>query len=99
MKLGPLAALGPLVALAASASAAEDAPQPASPALVWVTLLIPCLALVMLFFVLIRNRRTPVYLDRANQHLDRNAEHMARMEAKADRMIALLESIDRRLGE
>lgn len=39
------------------------------------------------------------YMAKADGHMDRSVEHMASLERKADRVIELLESIDRRLSE
>jgi hypothetical protein len=36
------------------------------------------------------------YMEKASEHMDLNLQSMARMEQKTDRMIALLESIDRK---
>jgi hypothetical protein len=58
----------------------------------------------LLLFLVIPGRKSGAwkqggYMTKADQHMDLALEHMGRVEQKTDRMIELLESIDRRLSE
>jgi hypothetical protein len=66
-----------------------------------ILLLPPLILLVLIGFVVIRSGslKQGNYMAKAGASIDKSLENMARMEKKTDRMIELLESIDRKLGQ
>lgn len=83
----------------AAIAAEEQAKEPPSNA-VLIVLLVPAVLLVGWLIVFTRKSgamRQGGYLAKAGEHMDMSVEYMKRMEQKTDRMIQLLESIDRQL--
>jgi hypothetical protein len=81
---------------------AEDQAANASSGAAWLIIMTPFVLLVVFFVVLARKSgamKQGGYMAKAATHMDQSEAHMANMERKTDRMIELLESINRRLGE
>lgn len=90
-----------LLAGASTALAAEDqAGDKGLSILTWLILLSPVL-LGVCFVMLARKSgalKQGGYMEKANEHIDIANEHMKTLEIKTDRMIQLLDSIDRKLS-
>jgi hypothetical protein len=98
-----LATIFAVLILASSAFGAENTGvDGVARVLSWLFVFSPVL-LVILWLVIFTRRSGALkqggYLAKASDHIDLCNAHMARIEQKTDRMIALLESIDRKLSE
>ena len=83
-------------------AAGDQAAGQASSGLVWLIILSPLLLLFVFLAIFTRKSgamKQGDYLAKSGEFMDRSVEHMASIERKTDRMIELLESIDRRLSE
>lgn len=101
-----LLALGSALTLLATATAALGAEtsttRQAPPGLLWFIILGPLVLVFSLVAVFVwRSYVRRHRLDLANAHLHRDVQtaHMANLERQGQRMIELLESIDRKLGD
>jgi hypothetical protein len=91
-----------IFALVSAAFGAEEQAPPAPSIAAWFVLLSPVVLIIVFLVVLARKSgamKQGGYMAKANAHMDLSVEHMASIERKTDRMIELLESIDRKLGE
>ena len=84
----------------AALGAGDDPGGKGAASLAWFVLMASFVIVLCLIVVVIRKSGTQGrYMTKADGHMDRNAAHMASIEQKSDRMIELLESINRKLGE
>jgi hypothetical protein len=91
-----------LVFSSAALGAEGEAAQQSASFAAWLLVFSPLILFIVFMIVLARRsgvHKQGGYMEKASEHMDLNLQYMARMEQKTDRMIALLESIDRKLGE
>jgi hypothetical protein len=87
---------------AAALGAEGRAAEGGSSRLVLLILLAPTVLVLLVWALLARKSgvmKQGGYMVKADKQMDRSVEHMASMEQKADRMIELLDSINRRLRD